>query len=215
METVKAPELVLCLPAPPIRAAWPEGWFLPIRPWSEPLTSWLTRASWVPRDEDLERGPGGAGWLQVVPYATVWDRGLVFAYRRPARGGDPRLRGKVSIGIGGHVHPSDVASVQPAATPQAVDQALRREVAEELGFRPLGTRLLGLVRDDSSEVGLRHLGVVYRVGVPDGVELRPDRAEVEPLGWWSPAEPFVDPAGLETWSAIVWDYLVKAAAVGT
>lgn len=106
-----------------------------------------------PRDE-VEDDPQ---WLQLIPYAVVCRGREVFAYRR--KGGDGRLQGKLSIGLGGHVNLEDGHGLD------AVEAALWRELAEELSTdrAPTNGGLVGLIYDTSNPVGRVHLGLVYRM----------------------------------------------------
>ena len=61
---------------------------------------------------------------QIIPYCVVVRGGDVFLTRRTSKGGDARLFGKRSIGIGGHINPVDGADV--------LALGLRREIEEEL-----------------------------------------------------------------------------------
>ena len=69
----------------------------------------------------------------------------------------PRLHGKASIGVGGHLNPVDDGE-------DALMSGLRREWAEELeaDWEP-EFELIGLLNDDSNPVGAVHLGVVFSV----------------------------------------------------
>jgi predicted NUDIX family phosphoesterase len=144
----------------------------------------LSLATFVPRTEGLEHGPGGLAWLQVVVYALITNAGKVFAYRRPAKGGERRLAGRCSIGIGGHVNPVPAWSGDDTG----ILLNLYREVREEIGVEGMSVRLAGLLWDDRDDIGKRHLGLVYLVDVLDAGRVRPQTAEVEPLGWFSPDE---------------------------
>ena len=44
---------------------------------------------------------------QVIPYAVIARAGGIFCFRRSNRGGERRLFGLRSIGVGGHVNPED------------------------------------------------------------------------------------------------------------
>jgi predicted NUDIX family phosphoesterase len=94
---------------------------------------------------------------QLIPYVVVRDRERVFLMRRTDAGGDARLHGKASIGVGGHLNPVDDGE-------DALMAGLRREWDEELvaDWRPEFT-LIGLLNDDSNPVGAVHLGVVFVV----------------------------------------------------
>ena len=94
---------------------------------------------------------------QLIPYVVVRDGASVFLMRRTVAGGDARLHGKASIGVGGHLNPVDQGE-------DALMAGLRREWAEELeaDWEP-EFRLIGLLNDDSNPVGAVHLGVAFEV----------------------------------------------------
>jgi predicted NUDIX family phosphoesterase len=90
---------------------------------------------------------------QVIPYALIVREASVFLFRRTERGGERRLHGKLSVGVGGHVNPVDA--------PDVVHRALRRELAEELCLPPgYEARIAGFVNNDTTPVGSVHVGVV-------------------------------------------------------
>lgn len=94
---------------------------------------------------------------QLIPYVVVRDGGRVFLMHRTDAGGDARLHGRASIGVGGHLNPVDDGE-------DALIAGLRREWAEELeaDWEP-DFRLIGLLNDDTNPVGSVHLGVVFEV----------------------------------------------------
>jgi predicted NUDIX family phosphoesterase len=94
---------------------------------------------------------------QLIPYVVVRDGARVFLMQRTEAGGDARLHGKASIGVGGHLNPVDEGE-DPLMT------GLRREWDEELeaDWAP-EFKLVGLLNDDSNPVGAVHLGVVFTV----------------------------------------------------
>lgn len=94
---------------------------------------------------------------QLIPYVVVRDGERVFLMQRTDAGGDPRLHGKASIGVGGHLNPVDEGA-------DALMSGLRREWAEEVetDWEP-EFELIGLLNDDSNPVGAVHLGVVFSV----------------------------------------------------
>lgn len=97
------------------------------------------------------------GFKQLIPYVVVRDRERVFLMQRTDAGGDARLHGKASIGVGGHLNPVDEGE-------DALMAGLRREWAEELvtDWQP-EFRMIGLLNDDTNPVGSVHLGVVFEV----------------------------------------------------
>jgi len=137
------------------------------------------------------------GWKQVIPYLVLRDGPRYFLMRRTRAGGDARLHDRFSIGVGGHLNPGD----------GDLEGGLRREWREELDadFEP-PFRLVGLLNDDTTDVGSVHLGAVY-VAEADGrpVAIR----ETDKLrGAFAPpseVEAVVD--RMESWSAIVFRHL--------
>ena len=94
------------------------------------------------------------GFKQLIPYVVVRDGDAVFLMQRTDAGGDARLHGKASIGVGGHLNPVDEGE-------DALMAGLRREWAEEVEASWVPEfRLVGLLNDDSNPVGSVHLGVV-------------------------------------------------------
>ena len=119
---------------------------------------------------------------------------------RADAGGDPRLHGKASIGVGGHLNPVDDGD-------DALMSGLRREWAEELeaDWEP-AFELIGLLNDDSNPVGAVHLGVVFSVEA-DGRNV--DVREHDKLvgGFAGTDELAASWPRLETWSQLVADAL--------
>jgi len=94
---------------------------------------------------------------QLIPYAVVVREDSVFLFRRTNGGGEKRLHGLRSIGVGGHVNPVDLGGGRPGL----LSRALRRELDEELtlpGVRH--AHFAGILNDDSTAVGSVHLGAV-------------------------------------------------------
>ncbi|HEX7431999.1 MAG TPA: NUDIX domain-containing protein [Candidatus Limnocylindrales bacterium] len=89
---------------------------------------------------------------QIIPYLVLRDGQRIFLMKRTRAGGDARLHDHYTIGVGGHMNPGD----------DSVVGGLLREWHEELeaDFIP-EFRFLGLLNDDTVEVGMHHLGVVY------------------------------------------------------
>lgn len=138
---------------------------------------------------------------QLIPYVVVRDGALVYLMERTAAGGDARLHGKASIGVGGHLNPVDEGE-------DPLTDGLRREWSEELvaDWQP-EFRLVGLLNDDSNPVGSVHLGVVFEVeaaGRP--VEVR-ERDKL--TGRFATAAEVREAWDrMETWSRLVAEHLL-------
>jgi predicted NUDIX family phosphoesterase len=138
---------------------------------------------------------------QVIPYAVFEDAGRVFLMRRLGKGGEARLHGKLSVGVGGHINPVDGAD-------DPLDAGLRREIEEEVAVEGgFDATPVGILNDDATAVGAVHFGLVYRVRPRGAVEVREKdaleggfetRAELARL--------LRDERGrFETWSALLLD----------
>jgi len=146
-----------------------------------------------PRDA-MEHDPG---FKQIIPYLVLRDGDRYFLMRRTRAGVDQRLHDRWSIGVGGHLNPGD----------DGLLGGLRREWREELeaDFEP-AFEPLGLLNDDTTDVGAVHLGVVFvsdAAGRPVAVRER-DKLS----GAFAPAaEVSAVAPDLETWSRLVFEFL--------
>lgn len=147
---------------------------------------------------------------QIIPYALITNGGRILHYVRGRKTGEQRLAAKGSIGIGGHVNLSDLASPQINAT--TYHNGVRREVTEEIVFPgPVRESVRALLNDDSSEVGRVHLGVVH-VFELETSEVRPGESEITELAFLTPEELRRRYEALESWSRICVDGLDRLLA---
>jgi predicted NUDIX family phosphoesterase len=104
---------------------------------------------------------------QIVPYMVFRhcdpEHGSHYLVYQRAKGGEDRLLGKHSLGVGGHVEVSDHKANEPIVPFQTLLNGMWREIEEEilLGSPVKQVTFLGLVRDKETPVGKVHLGVVY------------------------------------------------------
>jgi predicted NUDIX family phosphoesterase len=141
---------------------------------------------------------------QVIPYLVLRDGDRYFLMRRTRAGGDARLHDRWSIGVGGHLNPGDGDLLG----------GLRREWAEELvaAFVPDFT-LVGLLNDDTTDVGSVHLGAVF-VADAGGRDVAIRETDKLAGAFVAPSEVAAVAADLETWSALVFEFLEAAAPAG-
>ncbi|MEM8955207.1 MAG: hypothetical protein AAGD22_13730 [Verrucomicrobiota bacterium] len=107
--------------------------------------------------DDAEEDPSHK---QIIPYAIFHHEGRLLHYVRGGGSGEKRLASKGSIGIGGHINAEDeeAASLEKDTYLTGVE----REVDEELNLDSQHSQtIVGLINDDSTEVGSVHLGVVH------------------------------------------------------
>lgn len=98
---------------------------------------------------------------QVIPYVVITDGENILHYVRGKKSGEKRLVAKGSIGIGGHINADDHGLF--SATPEeSYRNAVCREVSEEINVDgEFDAEIIGLINDDSTEVGSVHFGVVH------------------------------------------------------
>ena len=134
---------------------------------------------------------------QVIPYLVLRDGARLFLMRRTRAGGDARLHDRYSIGVGGHLNPGD----------SGLRGGLRREWEEELaaGFVP-EFQLVGLLNDDTTEVGAVHLGAVY---VADAAGRAVEVRETDKLSgaFATRGEVAAVVDRMESWSALAFTFL--------
>ena len=105
----------------------------------------------MPRDEAEQR----PDYKQIIPYVILRRGDEVFVTRRLNKGGEARLHGKISIGIGGHINPVDEQG-------DLLMRGLWREIHEEVELDKHGELSpCGFINDDSNAVGSVHLGACF------------------------------------------------------
>jgi predicted NUDIX family phosphoesterase len=137
-------------------------------------------------------------YKQIIPYVALRNGDDFFVLRRTARQTESRLHHKVSLGIGGHINPD---------TPTLLG-GLKKELDEEVSVpEPYQLRFIGILNDDTTDVGRVHLGAVFMLDTPSrDVSVR----ETEKMtGSWRAREELRSMRdAMETWSQIVYDRLI-------
>lgn len=153
---------ICCVPTEKLPARWisntcslPEDFFAQVR--GEDL-SWIER-----REAEIN-----SAYKQLIPYAVFQNpEGLLLCY--PRQGGEKRLHGLFSCGIGGHVDQGD----QGADIFETISRGIQRELSEEISnFDPASVNLeyRGIINDADTPVGQVHLGLVYLAQCAPGFE---------------------------------------------
>ncbi len=159
---------------------------------------------------------------QFIPYCMITkeDEALntnVLVYTRGKIGTEARLHGKNSFGVGGHINPEDLQGCTLLATEGKVgfETALRRELEEEIGLKAehiSAIRFIGLINEDSAEVGQVHLGLLYSIEIKE-VDLKFENCLLN--AHWVVSEDLEKDSALEGWSRIVAEAMSTEHQVAT
>ena len=157
-----------------------------------------------PRSE-VEKDPG---FKQLIPYMLFCYTDLsgkvsLFQYIRGRGMGESRLRQKRSIGIGGHISAED----REQLSNDVYREGMLRELHEEVVLHTTFTEhCVGLINDDSTEVGSVHLGIVHRLDVTEPKVVSNELDLIE-SGFMPLAELRNYREHMESWSSICLDAL--------
>lgn len=151
----------------------------------------------VKRRGDMEEDPS---YKQLISYCILEnEHGEVLVYERLTGGGESRLHGLSSIGIGGHMNQLDDTDIEGVLLQNAA-----RELEEEVGVKdvnPQNLNLIGFINDDDNEVGRVHIGLVFKLKVKqDEVYVNEtDTLKIE----WKKENTLMKDAEYESWSRII------------
>ena len=115
----------------------------------------------VKRRGDMEEDPA---YKQLISYCIITNDDETLVYKRLEGGGESRLHGLLSIGVGGHMN--DVAEEDDIEGKLRINAA--RELSEEVGLAEDDVKNIeihGLINDDDNEVGKVHIGLVLKIDV--------------------------------------------------
>ena len=144
---------------------------------------------------------------QLIPYMVFCHTDSsgnirIFQYVRGSGMGESRLHQKRSIGIGGHISAEDEQRFG-----NIYREGMLRELHEEVRLHTTFTeRCVGLINDDSTEVGRVHLGIVHRLDVAEP-EVVSNESDLIESGFMLLDELRTYRAQMESWSSICLDAL--------
>lgn len=191
-------EQVLCVKREDI---FPDG------AWHGFVTSDLERYQTVIREKhffmprpEVEEDPA---YQQIIPYVVFHHGDRYFLTHRLRASAERRLRRQYSLGVGGHINPSDL---EGGGDP--ILDGMRREWQEEVIYEGrFNAELYGLLNDESAPVSKVHLGVVFLIdGDTPNIAIRETTKLAGEL--LTLAEMRIYYLGMESWSQIVYDRLV-------
>lgn len=149
---------------------------------------------------------------QIIPYIVLQYGSEFVRYTRTPAGGETRLHGRTSVGLGGHV---DLADVETSGgvidLVRTLENAAARELIEELGgVEIVSKEWVGLLVENDSAVGRVHIGMIglWRLqSLPAGIA-EDAIAEVSSI---SVSGLKADEDRLETWSVMLLPWLNDVA----
>jgi predicted NUDIX family phosphoesterase len=153
-------------------------------------------------------------YKQLIPYVLILCNDRILRYRRGKGGQETRLHGLYSVGIGGHISEEDHGLFSKAL---GYHEGMRRELMEEVAIEEMNEAAVGLINDDSTEVGYVHFGVVHVMHVTDEAIVGRRSGIVAPE-FIPIAEAMKEPSSYESWSRFCLEnldsLLSRAAAAG-
>jgi predicted NUDIX family phosphoesterase len=91
-------------------------------------------------------------YKQIIPYVVIRHDDSFFLLQRTPKQTESRLHHKLSIGVGGHINPDS----------PTILGGLQKELEEEVGVEgDYKVSFVGILNDDTTDVGRVHLGAVY------------------------------------------------------
>ena len=148
---------------------------------------------------ERRRAEVDSSFKQIIPYAVVVTPEGTLLLERLATQTEARLHRKLSIGVGGHINPVDGAE-------DVLDAGLSREIDEELEIAASWRgEPIGIINDETNDVGAVHFGIVYRIETTGPVTVRESD---KMLGRLVPREELdrlqaEENARFETWSSLI------------
>lgn len=140
-------------------------------------------------------------YKQIIPYLIFTYDEKLFLMQRRSNSSETRLSNKYSLGIGGHIRQEDMT------TDSIIDWA-KREFAEEINYDgKLEIEPIGMLNDDSNEVGKVHIGFVFLLhGNSDKIKIKSELKSGQ-LITLEECKLYYD--SMESWSKLVLDLLDK------
>jgi len=140
-------------------------------------------------------------YKQIIPYLVFEHNSKYFLMQRAAKATEQRLQNKYSLGIGGHIRQEDMS------TDSLFDWA-KREFHEEVSYTDsFNIEPLGILNDDSNDVGKVHIGFVFLLrGNTDAISVKSELKSgvLYDLVQMKPYFP-----NMESWSQLVFEFLVQ------
>lgn len=141
------------------------------------------------------------GYKQIIPYLVYTYQGKYFLMQRKSDASEARLRNKLTLGIGGHIRQEDMSE-------DSLFAWALREFHEEVEYAGnVSVKPLGILNDDSNDVGKVHIGFVFLLqGDSANIAIK---SELKSGVLVSLDECIVQKECMESWSQFVVNFLEK------
>lgn len=153
-------------------------------------------------------------YKQLIPYVLIICNGRILRYRRGKGGGEKRLHGLYSVGVGGHISEEDNGLFSQAV---GYTESMRRELMEEVAIGEAKEAAVAVINDDGTDVGYVHFGVVHVMHV-ESEDVAGSRSGIVAPEFVPIADAVKSASEYESWSRFCLEQLnvllAKAAAVG-
>lgn len=145
-------------------------------------------------------------FLQLIPYVMVRKGREVYSYVRGGSGGESRLHGEMSVGLGGHVDSAPEGTTLSSHLLNEAERELQEEVGLTVDFARL--RVVGVLVDATTPVQEVHLGVLCVYDMAEDEVLGTEEEDVVVLGSFRSVEILGSHyPRLENWSKLALTYL--------
>ncbi len=154
---------------------------------------------------ELEEDPS---FKQIIPYAIISNKESYYLFKRTFKQTEKRLHNKFSLGVGGHMNPSN----SKESKEQYLINELKRELFEEVkllnGCLIENIEFIGFINDDTISVGSVHIGLFYNIHVSNK-EIVINETDKMTADWIDKHDLAEFYEGMETWTKITFDYYIK------
>jgi predicted NUDIX family phosphoesterase len=138
-------------------------------------------------------------YKQIIPYLVFEHANTYFLMQRQSTASETRLRNKLTLGIGGHIRQEDM-------TENSLFAWATREFHEEVDYSgSLTVKPLGILNDDSNDVGKVHIGFVFLLS-GDSCDISV-KSELKSGTLVTLDECIAQKECMESWSQFVVDFL--------
>ena len=138
-------------------------------------------------------------YKQIIPYLIFKHQDRYFLMQRQSKASEQRLKNKYTFGIGGHIRQEDMTS-------DSIFDWAHREFHEEVSYNDnLNITPIGMLNDDTNEVGKVHIGLVLLIeGNSEAIKVKSELKGGKLLSL-KECELYYD--SMETWSQLLFNYL--------